>query len=186
MTTIEIVAQCISAVAMVMNITAFQMRRQRGILLFQMFGSTLFAITLFMLGGYTGAMMNVVVVIRSLFYLNKDKFTPPPLLFFLCSLIVIITAYVLSFTVFGKSATAFNFFAELLPVIGTILSVIGALVKYAKLTRIMGLAGSPPWLAYSIINVNIGGMICDSFAIISVIIGLIRFDRNKKERSENN
>ena len=48
MTTIEIIAQVISILAMAFNILSYQRKTQRGIITFQLFGSSLFAISFLM------------------------------------------------------------------------------------------------------------------------------------------
>ena len=60
MTKFEIIAQAIGVAAMVFNITSYQRRTPGGVIAFQLIGSTLFAVSFFMLGATVGALMNVI------------------------------------------------------------------------------------------------------------------------------
>ena len=83
----------------------------------------------------------------------------------------------MGFTVFDKTADLKNILIELLPLLGIIMMTIGFAVDEERKTRIFGFLNSPPWLVYNIINFNIGGIICEIFCMLSVIYGMVRYDR---------
>ena len=68
-----VIAQIIGILGMVMNIVSYQAKSKRNIILIQFFGCLLFTINMFMLKAYTGALMNLIGVIRAYTYANKDK-----------------------------------------------------------------------------------------------------------------
>ena len=49
----------------------------------------------------------------------------------------------------------------------------------AKSIRRYGLISSPSWLVYNIVNFAIGAIICEVLSLCSIVIGMIRLDRNK-------
>ena len=174
--------QAIGIVAMAINISAFQFKNKRTLLMFICVGSGLFSINMFLLGAVTGGIMNVLGVVRSLVYVDKDKLPIPVkwvnAMFFAAYMI----SYVLSFTVFGTEAIARNFILELLPIIAMSAMTIAFTSSNSKTIRLAGFISSPCWLTYNIFNNAIGGIICEIFILISIISALIRIDiLGKKE-----
>ena len=60
--------QAIGIVAMALNISAFQFKSKRTLLMMICVGSALFSINMFLLGAITGGIMNLIGVVRSLVY----------------------------------------------------------------------------------------------------------------------
>ena len=175
--------QAIGIVAMALNISAYQFKSKRSLLLCLCMGSALFSVNLFLLGAVTGGIMNVLSVIRSLVYINKDKL---PISIKSVNLIFILSyliSYVLSFTIFGTEPIVQNFILELLPIIAMSAMTIAFADNNAKIIRLSGFISSPCWLIYNIFNNAIGGMLCEIITLVSIISALIRIDilGNKKE-----
>lgn len=179
METYEIIAQAIGIIAMSINILSYQQKEQRKIIIMQLFGATLFAVNMFMIGATVGGILNAVGAVRAIVYSNKKKFRADTLIWVFGFGILYLTSYVLTFTVFGKEPTVTNIIVEFLPLIGMFATGIGFYLTDAKAVRRMGLISSPSWLIYNIFNVAIGGIICEILAIFSIIIGMIRHDRKK-------
>ncbi len=161
---------------MCINILSFQFKSKRGILGFQSLGSALFAVNFFLLGGITGALMNILGVFRGIVFMNADRFRKhikPVIAGFVC---LYILSYVLTFTVFGKEPTARNLLIEVFPVIAMTVMTFGFSGKDAKTVRMCGFVNSPCWLVYNCVNVAIGAILCEVFSLISVISAYIRLD----------
>ncbi len=80
---------------------------------------------------------------------------------------------------FHKEPTAFNLVIELLPVIGMLALNIGYRLKDSAKIRRCGLISSPAWLIYNIVAGSWGAIICESFTLISIFVGMLRHDKNK-------
>ena len=186
MDTFELIAQIISIFAMAMNILAYQQKTRMRILLFQMLGPTLFFISFIMLGGIIGAIMNLMAALRAFIYMNGKRLRADSIwwLYAFCALYVI--SYISVFTVFNKEPTPANLIIEFLPIIGMVATSIAYLMKGARIIRILGLVNSPCWVVYNAFCFSIGGILCDSFCIVSIIIGLIRLDSNQKSNTPAN
>lgn len=179
METYEIIAQALGIIAMSINIISYQQKEQRKIIIMQLFGSTLFAVNMFMIGATVGGILNAVGAVRAIVYSNKKKFRADKLIWVFVFGILSLTSYVLTFTIFGKEPTVTNIIVEFLPLIGMLATGIGFYLTEAKTVRRMGLISSPSWLIYNIFNFAIGGIICEILAIFSIIIGMLRHDRKK-------
>jgi hypothetical protein len=171
-----ITAQAIGIVAMCSNVISYLFKDKRNVLLCQLIGASLFTVNMFMLDATIGALLNIVAIFRALVYMNRDKIKINSSV--LCSLFVIIylLSYVLSFTVFGKEPTLKNLITELLPVIGMTAFTVGMNGKEAKEIRIFAFINSPCWLIYNCVNFTLGGILCETFSLISNVTAFILYD----------
>lgn len=176
----NIIAQSIGIVAMIINIFSFQQKEQRKLIIMQFFGASLFAVNMFMIGATVGGCLNLIGAVRAVVYANKQKFRADNKLWLVGFIMTYLVSYVLTFTVFGKAPSAINLIVEFLPIIGMTASNIGFFMPDAKTVRRLGLVSSPSWMTYNIVNNAVGGIICEIFCMISIIIGIIRLDINKK------
>ena len=146
----------------------------------QLIGGALFAVNFLMLGALVGGILNILATIRAIVFLFKDKLKAdrlPWLFGFVASYIVV---YILNFTAFGKEPTAFNLIVEVLPVIGMLALNIGFMLKNASDVRKCGLVSSPAWLIYNIIVGSWGAIACEALTLISIFVGMLRYDNKAK------
>ena len=181
----EIFAQILSVIGMAVNIISFQQKSQKGVIICQFFGGTLFAISYFFLGAYTGALLNGIVVVRAIIFYLKDKTHATLPVWFFSFVAVYIACYALSFTVFQKAPTTTNFIVEILPVIGMTAHSYAYMRDTSAMYRRMSFIASPAWLVYNIVNFSIGGIVCEIISLVSIVIGLIRHDIKKDPPAEN-
>ena len=180
MTTTEIIAQVIGIFAMIFNLLSYQQKTRNKAIIFQLFGTTLFTINFLMLGAMVGGLLNLVGAIRAIVFINKEKFHADHIAWQIGFVIVYFASYILTFTVFGKEPTLFNFIIEFLPLIGMIATTISYRFTDAKAIRRFGLISSPAWLVYNIANLAVGAILCEVLSLGSIIIGIIRLDRKKQ------
>ena len=180
MTTTEIIAQAIGIFAMIFNLLSYQQKTRNKAIIFQLFGTTLFTVNFLMLGAMVGGLLNLVGAIRAIVFINKEKFHADHIAWQIGFVIVYFASYILTFTVFDKEPTAFNFIIEFLPIIGMIATTISYRFTDAKSIRKFGLISSPVWLVYNIANFSVGAILCEVLSLGSIIIGIIRLDRKTK------
>lgn len=185
MNTVEIIAQIIGIFGMVANFLSFQQKKQKGAIAFQFFAALLFAINFLMLGAYMGALLNVIGVIRAFVFVNREKLKADHPVWLIVFILAFASTYPLVFTVFGKVPSAKNLIIEILPVIAMILSTVSFRLTRAKDIRRFGLFSSPMWLIYNIFCFSIGAIISEILNLISIIIGIVRFDLKKEQSDEN-
>ena len=180
METTEIIAQAIGIFAMAFNLLSYQQKTRKDAIVFQLFGTTLFTINFLMLGAMVGGLLNLVGAIRAIIFINKEKLKADHIAWQFCFIAVYFASYILTFTVFGKEATVFNLIIEFLPLIGMIATTISYRFSDAKSIRKFGLISSPAWLVYNIANMSVGAILCEVLSLGSIIIGIIRLDKQKK------
>ena len=179
MTPYEIAGQIISILAMACNIISYQQKDQKRLILCQLSGGTLFAISFFLLGATVGGLLNVVAVIRAVIFLFPKKLNAshPAWLFGFIGCYVLF--YVLTFTVFGTEPNPSALLIEILPVIGMTALSIGFMFAESKKVRLFGLISSPAWLIYNIYYLSIGAILCEAFSLGSIFIGMLRHDKKQ-------
>ena len=176
----ELFAQAVGICAMAFNILSYQQKQQKRVIAFQLMGGLLFSVNFFLLGAMVGAILNVVAAVRAVVFLQKEKLNSNHPAWLLGFTIVYFISYVLTFTVFGKAATAANLTVELLPVIGMIATTVSFRYTDAKTIRRYGLISSPCWLIYNIASFSVGAIICEVLSLCSILIGMIRLDRKNR------
>ena len=175
----DIFAQAVGIVAMVFNILSYQCKRPKGIITLQFFGAFFFGISYLLLGAYIGALLNGIGVIRAILFLKKETFRPERMGFLAVFGLAYVGAYVLNFTVLGKSPTGFNFIIELLPVIAMFATHLAYRYDSAKTIRRFCLISSVSWLIFNVIHFAIGAFLCEVFSLISIAIAMVRLDKKE-------
>ncbi len=175
---IEIIAQIIGVFAMLFNILSYQGKNPKTVITLQLCGATFFSVNFLMLGATVGGILNIIAAFRALVFFFRDKFKADKISWFIAFILSYISVYILNFTVFGKEPTAFNLVIEILPVIGMLALNIGYILKDSAKIRRFGLISSPAWLIYNIIAGSWGAIICETFTLVSIFIGMFRHDKD--------
>ena len=170
---IEILAQALSIVGMVINITSMQCKKTHGVISMLLVGSTLFGISYLLLGSFAGAIMNIFSVFRSLLLLFDKRTRATSQLVLLLTVLLACSAVGLYLD--GPIA--------LLPMLGQLGGTIGMWHRNGAKLRLWQLFGSSPfWLINNILVFSIGGILCEVFVITSVLISIARYGwKNLKE-----
>ena len=175
----EIIAQIIGIIAMAFNILSYQQKNQRYIIAWQLLGTTLFTVNFFLLGAYTGALLNAVGIVRAIVFLYKKQLRTDHPFWLIGFIAVYILSYILTFTAFGTEFNLPNALVEILPVVGMTATTLAFRSKTAKSTRLLGLISAPSWLIYNIVAQSMGAIFCAAFCLVSILVGLFRFDRKQ-------
>lgn len=173
----EIIGQIISIAAMGCNILSYQNKNQKSLLIFQLLGGVLFAISFFLLGATVGAILNLIAVIRAIMFLFSKKLNTSHPLWLIVFIVSYVTVYILTFTVFGTKPTFVNLLIEILPVIGMTALSVGFMFEDSSKVRMLGLVSSPAWLIYNIYYLSVGAIVCESLSLVSIFIGMLRHDK---------
>lgn len=161
---VRILAQILGVIAMIIAVLSFQKRENKRFFLWQATGAVLFAIHFFLLGAYVGSILNLICVVRGLLFAYAPK------KYRTCVLIGIslVLAAVVVLTYSGWPS---------LCVLAACLA--GTFVMWLDRDKIIRYVQffivSPGWLIYNIYYFSIGGILTESFNLVSVLIYFIRF-----------
>lgn len=159
----QFVTQAVGILGAVITILSFQFKDNRRYYTAQALGGLCFAINFFMLGAYTGSLLNLINVGRGFgFAVEKGK-KPNVTLVSVCALYVL--------------ATVFTFDGAL-SVVACAAQLIGSFAMWTRKPGPMRVLQfflvSPMWLVYNGFVGAVGGLICETFNMISVAVYFIR------------
>ena len=169
-TLFDIFVQLLGFGAMALGICSYQAKTRRGILLMQLSAAALWTSQFFFLGKYTGTALNLVLIVRNLVYMQKDKHA-----WVRSKYVPIITAA--AFILCG--IFTWEGFMSVFPTAAMVLSSISLYITEERKIRIISLFVSPLWLIYDAWSFSIGGTVSEIFTIISILIAMWRFRKKK-------
>lgn len=180
----NVFAQFLSILGLSAQVGSFQQKKKGTIIIWQLFASLLFAIHFFMIGAFTGALLNSVNILRCVVFsfkgLNKNRKN----IYIGIFCVLYVAVYLATFLVFKTDFNVKNALIEILPTIGMCFVVVSYGMTSAKIIRIFGGINSPLWLIYNIFHVSIGGILCEVLCMISIVVGIFRHDIKKKASVE--
>lgn len=169
MTVMEFIGQIFGLIAVVISFVAYQMSTQKKILFMNMLVTVAILLNYAFLGATTGVILNVVCFIRNIIFMNRDKkifsykFYP----------------YLLMVIIGGLSFLTSEGAHSILITIGLIINTFALSLTNPQATRYCMAISCSFIFAYNIFVFSIGGMINEAVAIISSILGIIRYRKNQ-------
>jgi hypothetical protein len=147
--------------------------RKKNVLETNILAHVLQTIAFYLIGGYTGMAMDIILIFRDNFFykeeLLKGNKTRKNVLLFSFLLIIIIS------TIF-----TYNGFLSLLSVFATMISTYAIWQDKVEVYRFLGIPVSMLWLGYQISLNAIFAIILESILLISTIIGYVK-EKNRKQ-----
>ena len=162
--------QLIGFIALILLIIVFQREKRSHMLILKILSSVLYGIHFALLGAWTGSAMNVVAATRSYVFKQRTekKWADNKAWLFVFFILIVI------FGIFTWEG-----YYSILPMIATSLYTIAFWMKKPRIIRLLSLIGPPFWLIYNIIVNSIAGMATELLLVISILIGIFRFDKRK-------
>ena len=165
-----ILAQIIGCVAVGLYLLSYQLKKRVHIVFVTFVSNLFYVLQYLILGAFAGAVMDSLTTIASFLAVKKNhknfkKYEK------------IILIIVLFFVVIIGTAIAVNrqSWIELLPVAGTVFQVISMWCDNEQTLRKFALCSVPLWLIYNILTNAYGAAIGSVFAIVSIIVSLVRY-----------
>lgn len=167
----NIAAQIVGIFGIVLSLLSFQLKQRKYIMLFQMTASLMFSAQLFMVGAITGGCLDLISFIRTLIFANNSKKWASSPLWLVGFILVMIATGIMTWE---------NLWS-ILPIMGSILSTVALWMKRERNIRLVSLLVGPCWMVYNVVTGAYTGALSEVIAMTSIVIGLLRHDRKKKE-----
>lgn len=119
----------------------------------------------FLLGAITGAAMNFLSAIRSYVYYRVRPTRKTRWVLWLFEALTVLA-----------TAITWGGFISLLPLVGSLFSVVAFWHKKPKVIRRLAMGSSPPWFVYNALIGSYPGMAVEVLLVTSNLIGQYRFD----------
>lgn len=173
----ELLSKIFGFVGIVFTVIIYQQRSRTGLLLSKLISDVLWFLHYFFLGAYSGAAISVIGMVRELIFINREKKwakNPAWLVLFL------------GLSVVSAVITWKNWFS-LLPMSASVMAVVSFWIGQPKTSRILSLPISGAMLTYdfSLNPVSAAGIVNELLTITSSIVGIVRYDLQKKEGKAN-
>lgn len=169
----RIIAEIFGVLGIASSIISFQCNKHGKIMLFRTLNEFLFAIQYIMLGAYTGAAMNIVGCVRNeIFAYQVKKGKSTNLVRFIFSALFLISGLL----TWGGAKSILIIFAK-------ITSTYAYGSEKTKNIRLLILTTCTCWLIYNAFVGSVTGVLCETFTLASIILGIIRFDIMKKKEA---
>jgi len=170
---LEIIGQILGAVAVICGFVSYQMRTQKQLLVVNTITCAVFCAHYILIGAYSGFALNFLCIFRNFGYFYRNKKHPDskviPIVFTVTMLIVGILSW--------------HAWYSVLSVIGLVVNTWYMSASNPQTVRKSILYSSPLVLLYDVFVLSLGGIVYESVAIISAIIGIIRFRKNQGEKA---
>ncbi len=177
-----IIGEAVGFVALVQGISIFVSLDRRKILKLKFVSDFLWVINLLCLGGYTGAMLNAIGMVREVVFLYRDrKKFASHIIWLPIFMSLAMLSPLIEFVSTGSLDPVAVF-----PAVGSTIMVVGLYQKNSNHLRYYSFVAMSLWLVYSISLHNISGMISNSIVLLSIIIGIVRYfvDKSLNEKAK--
>ena len=168
--------QILGVVAATVAIIAFQAKEQKNILILKAIDSILFAVQWGLLREWTAMALTIVSIVRNLLmsHFAAKKINTLYLIIAFCIINI------------GLGIWTYQSWSNILKILATLITTISFGLKNITLVRVLTIPACAMAVVHASlpINFSIGGIITESFTIVSIIIALIRF-RKKPEKVED-
>lgn len=173
MNSIEIIAQIFGILGLILSALSFQEKNNKRFFVKQGLSGLMFSVNFILIGAVAATLFNMTNLVRSALLFKNDR---KP-----WRLIVIEVLYT---ACFGFSLSliadqAFQVFLTALTYFSLVFITVfmwlgnGAHIRYVQLA-----VSSPAWIVHNIFNFSLGGLMCEIFAMTSVIISFIRYGKS--------
>lgn len=150
---------------------SYQMPKKKQIVLLQILSISIFTVHFFLLGSYTGAIMNVIALTKTVLYYFENKPWFRNVLFTSVYAIVIFIAGIMTW----------QGFPSLFPLIAMLVHTFAYNIKKEKWFRLCMFPTSPLWMVYAILTGSIPALIGEILTTTSLLSAIIRYDVLHKE-----
>ena len=169
----EAFVQLIGIVGIIAGLSAFQFNKHSHALLLKMTEEGAFGIQYLLLGGYTGAVLNLVGIFRNLIFTYFGKRDKQKELKYARIMLSVLFA--------ALGLLSWEGYISILIIFAKVLSTLAYGTTNMKRMRMMISVTCLCWICYNFYVGSIAGVISDSCNLVSVVIGMIRYDILKKE-----
>jgi len=170
---VEIIGQILGIIAVGFSVLSYQMNTSRSLLFVQTAASGIFCIHYLMIGAYSGLAINFVAIVRNLVLASKGcklfRWRGWPWIF---AALMAVMGFVTSqgwHSILYAGAVAINTVCLASP--------------SAQFVRKSILVTCPMVLVYNIIEQSVGGCINEIMAMLSAVIGIVRYVREQKKHA---
>ena len=168
-TIVYFVGQGLGIVAIALGFLSYQMKTREGLVFTQFATAICFVLHYLMIGAYSGMALNIISVIRNYVYFQLGK----------KGSVAKVWAVVFSVIMGAIGILSWQNWYSIFVVLGLIINSYCMSFSNPQSIRKSILVTSPLVLIYDVLVLSIGGVVYESIAIISAVIGILRTKRKQ-------
>ena len=168
----DVIAQIIGIFGMLGAMISYQCKTNRNYFIFQGVSGVCFSIQFIMIGAWAGLLFNAYNIVRAIAYQSKIARTK--------ACVIVLETLVVACALISIFAFKEVWWLVSLAFIAQAAGTLSMWTRNGKTIRVAQLAVvSPFWLLYDLLipTPSIGGILCEIFNIISVVVSFIRFKK---------
>ncbi len=174
---IYVTGQILGGVAVVLGFISYQMKTQRQLIAAQVATCAIFCIHYLMIGAMSGMALNIIALIRGIFYYYRNKRQSNDI-----AIPIIFTAVMVTVGIFTWEA-----WYSIFVLLGLTINTLCMALANPQKVRASILITSPLVIIYDALALSLGGIVYESVAIVSAAIGIVRarISKSKIEAKES-
>ena len=165
-----LIGQALGIIAVLIGFVSYQMKTARMILIIQIIMSVVFCFHYLLIGATSALALNIFGIICKFIYCYRDKMG------FSGKICPVVLAFVMGIA----GALSWQGYYSLFIIVGLLVNTLFLSSKNAQTIRKSILFTSPLVIIYNIFVLSIGGIVYESIAIISALIGIIRYSKSAR------
>ena len=168
----DFIAQALGILALVIMVLSYQQKTRKGLLAFQMASNACYAVSYFMLGGISFAVMSLINIARSFVFTREDagdEWAKNRIWLYVFLAVPIISGIM-----------TWENILSLPVIVATVILTVALYSKNGKTMRRLFLIPPVLYIFYNVSHGHWGGIGSDVFCLISAIIAIYRFDIKKE------
>lgn len=177
---LKIIAQLFGIAGFLFAVCSFQTKKNRSFFVFQGLSGLMFFFNYLFMGTISAALFNFVNLIRGVLLAKKGGKVGT-----VARVLVINTLYTICFlfSLTKISGNTVQIFLSALTYAALFLMTVfmgrgnGKHIRYFQFLFV-----SPAWLVHNIINFTVGGILCETFNMLSVVVSFIRYGKDGFEK----
>ena len=166
--TLKLIGEIIGGIAVAESFLIFLSNKRERILIFKLISDALWVVNLILVGGYTGALLNVIGVGRGIVFYYRDKKKWASTLLWPILFIVVTAISPIATLISGREG-----WYAILPAIGSIVAVISFYSRRPNFTRYTSFLANGLWLVYNILISNYSGIVAGVILLLSAAVGTV-------------
>lgn len=169
----DIIAQGFGIAGLVIIVSSFQCKKNKNFFLMQGTGSLMFFVNFILIGAYAGALFNLTNLVRGLLFSKNSKKV------WKLALVLCLYTICYIFSVALIWGDGFMVFISTLPYVALIIMSVLMWIGNGKHIRYFQFwLMSPSWIVHNIFNFTLGGILCEIFNMVSVVVSFIRYGKD--------
>jgi len=163
------IGQSLGVVAVILGFLSYQVRTRKKLMLLQTATTLVFVLHYLLIGAMSGMALNAVGLLRNIVYSNREK------KFFSGRFWPIAFAVIMGF----MGLLSWQGWYSIFVVVGLVINTLALALPDPQKIRKSILITSPLVLTYDAFALSVGGIIYESVAILSSLVGILRFRKQK-------